>query len=143
MSKKIGQIVIILAYCVICFIAGWWATELVKILKINTPEQYTTITSYDAEVTAYCPCEICCGEWADGITASGSKAEGFFVAAPPSLPFSTLVQIPGYNQGYPIPVLDRGGAIKRNRIDVFFSSHQEALNWGRQYLEVRVLEGVK
>jgi len=91
-------------------------------------------------VSAYCPCEKCCGEFADGITASGKPAEGFLVAAPPNIPFGTMLSIPGYNNGLPVPVLDRGGAIKGNKLDVFFPTHQEALNWGRQFLEVRVLE---
>ena len=31
---------------------------------------------------------------------------------------------------------DCGGAIKDNRIDIYMSSHEEALEWGVQYLEV-------
>ncbi len=137
MSKKFGNLVLLLAFGAACFTFGYqWK-------QVDMAEQYTIGITYDAEVTAYCPNFCCCGEWADGITASGSKAEGFFVAAPPSFPFGTLIQIPGYNQGYPVPVLDRGGAIKGNKLDVFFPTHQEALNWGRQYLKVRVLEKIK
>ncbi|GAH06555.1 unnamed protein product, partial [marine sediment metagenome] len=29
-------------------------------------------------VTAYCPCKICCGKWADGYTASGHKLQAIF-----------------------------------------------------------------
>ncbi len=94
------------------------------------------------EVTAYCPCPKCCGEYSDGITASGEDihANGSrFVAADTSiLPFGTMVSIPGYNNGEPVPVLDRGGAIKGNRLDVFYLCHDEALQWGRQHLEVTV-----
>ena len=87
-------------------------------------------------VTAYCPCVICCGSYSDGLTASGRPAEGFLVAAPLDIPFGTLLRIPGYAGGYPVPVLDRGGAIKGNRLDVLFPTHIEALRWGRQYLKV-------
>ncbi|MHC4720522.1 MAG: 3D domain-containing protein, partial [Planctomycetota bacterium] len=38
----------------------------------------------------------------------------------------------------PVKVLDRGGAIKGNRLDVFFHSHQQALNWGVRYIDVKV-----
>jgi 3D (Asp-Asp-Asp) domain-containing protein len=35
-------------------------------------------------------------------------------------------------------VEDRGGAIKGKRLDLFFDSHKEALEWGRQQLDVKV-----
>ena len=44
--------------------------------------------------------------------------------------------VPGYGYGR---VEDRGGAIKGpDKIDVFFKSRKQALNWGRQQLRVRV-----
>ncbi len=90
------------------------------------------------EVTAYCPCSDCCQNFADGITASGRPAKGFFVAAPPEMPFGAMISIPGYAGGEFVPVLDRGGAIVGNRLDVFFSSHEDAIKFGRRYLEVRI-----
>jgi len=89
-------------------------------------------------VTAYCPCSKCCGKWSDGITASGHiiKTGDKFVAAPPGYSFGTMVEIPGYGK---VPVLDRGGAIKGNRLDCYFDTHQEALNFGVQRLKVRIL----
>jgi 3D (Asp-Asp-Asp) domain-containing protein len=92
-------------------------------------------------VTAYCPCPICCGPKANGITASGHPVtdnDGHFVAAPKNYPFGTMVTVPGYNNGQPVPVYDRGGAIKGNHIDIFFKTHQEALNWGKQYLQIGI-----
>jgi len=85
-------------------------------------------------VTAYCPCEKCCGEWADGYFADGTPVGGLVVAAPKNIPFGTKLDIPGYGIAV---VRDRGGAIKGNKLDVYFDTHQEALNWGVQYLEVR------
>lgn len=89
------------------------------------------------EVTAYCPCEKCCGEHADGVTASGYVIQkgDRFAAAPKGIPFGTVVWIPGYNDGKPTLVLDRGGDInKGSKLDVYFDSHQKALGWGRQKL---------
>ncbi|MDD4888891.1 MAG: 3D domain-containing protein [Phycisphaerae bacterium] len=89
-------------------------------------------------VTAYCPCAKCCGAWSDGITASGEPVTangGRFCAADKSIPFGTMLDIPGYGT---VPVLDRGGAIKGDRIDVFFPSHQEALAWGVRWLDVGI-----
>jgi len=93
-------------------------------------------------VTAYCPCSKCCGSYSDGVTASGHKiSQGDrFVAADKVYPFGTEMIIPGYKSGEVVEVLDRGGAIRGNRLDVFFNSHQEALEWGVRYLDVRILQ---
>jgi 3D (Asp-Asp-Asp) domain-containing protein len=82
-------------------------------------------------VSAYCPCSRCCGKWADGITASGKPAVGLCIAAPPEIPFGSLVTVPGYGTA---PVLDRGGAIRGLRMDVLFPTHEAALAWGVRYL---------
>ena len=94
-------------------------------------------TFLEANVSAYCPCEKCCGQWADGVTASGHVIQpgDKFVAAPSTIPFGTVLEIPGYGV---VSVQDRGGSITGNRLDVFFSTHQEAKNWGRQYLTVEI-----
>ena len=96
------------------------------------------------EVTAYCPCKKCCGPKARGITASGKRVNhngGLFVAADKSLfDFHTQLKVPGYASGRAVPVLDRGGAIKGNKLDVFFPSHAEALRWGRQMIAVTVVD---
>ncbi len=91
-------------------------------------------------VTAYCPCSKCCGSFSDGVTASGHKiSQGDrFVAADKRYPFGTEMIIPGYKNGQTVEVLDRGGAIRGNRLDVFFNSHQEALEWGVRYLDVKI-----
>lgn len=88
------------------------------------------------EVTAYCPCELCCGEYADGVTASGHviRPGDKFVAADPTIPFGMELDVPGYGV---VPVLDRGEAITGRKLDVFFPTHVEALVWGRRKLEIR------
>ncbi len=50
-------------------------------------------------------------------------------------PFGTRFYIPEYGYGR---VEDRGSAIKgRKRLDLYFKSHQKALNWGRKRIDVR------
>lgn len=98
------------------------------------------VAYFKMEVTAYCLDECCCEQFADGITASGEPAEGFFVAASPEIPFGTLMSVPAYAKGAYVPVLDRGGSIKGNKLDVFFPTHQEALKWGRRLLNVRIVK---
>ena len=84
-------------------------------------------------LTAYCACKKCCGK-SDGITASGAKVQqGITVAADTDiLPFGTKVII----NDHEYTVQDCGGAIKGNRIDVYFDSHEEALEFGVQYANV-------
>lgn len=94
------------------------------------------------EVTAYCPCKVCCGRRAKGVTASGKSVRhngGRFVAADTAvLPFGTHVSVPGYHNGKAVPVIDTGSAINGHRLDVFFRSHSTAEEWGRKMLRVRV-----
>jgi len=91
-------------------------------------------------VTDYCWCWKCCGKHSDGITANGHRIRlrDTFVAADKTYSFGTEMVIPGYNNSQPVKVLDRGGAIRGNKLDVFFNSHQKALEWGVQYLPVKV-----
>ncbi len=104
----------------------------------------SAVRSVWMEVTAYCPCTKCCGPNAMGITASGlpvSHNEGRFVAADTSvLPFGSQIRVPGYHNAIPVPVIDRGGAIRGQRLDLFFPTHEEALQWGRQWVMVAVAE---
>lgn len=83
--------------------------------------------------TGYCPCAACCGK-TNGITASGTVARTNHTIAADTgiLPFGTQVVI----NGKVYTVEDRGGAIRGNRIDIFFGSHQEALNYGKQTVRV-------
>ena len=91
-------------------------------------------------VTAYCPCKKCCGEWADGVTSNGHviKAGDRFVAADSRYKFGMEMMVKGYNDSKTVKVFDRGGAIKGNKLDVFFHTHQDALNWGVRYIDVKV-----
>ena len=107
------------------------------LMKARAGEEWESI---QMRVTAYCPCRKCCGKYSDGVTACGHKIQpgDTFVAADKRYPFGTEMLIPGYSNNQPVQVLDRGAAIKGNRLDVFFATHQEALEWGVKYLEVKV-----
>ena len=95
-------------------------------------------------VTAYSPDARSCGKWADGRTASGFSVwtNGMKLVAADTkvLPFGTVITVPGYNGGQPVPVLDRGGQIKGARLDVLYPTHEIARIWGRRDLEVAVWE---
>lgn len=85
------------------------------------------------KLTAYCACEKCCGK-SDGITKTGTKAtEGRTIAVDPKvIPLGSEVVIDGHKY----IAEDVGGAVKGNKIDLYFNSHQEALEFGLQYKEV-------
>lgn len=116
------------------------------------PQQVVAVTTYaDANgtytyagefiLTAYCPCPICCGQWSNissPTTASGAIAvQGVTVAADTSVfAFGTQLNING--QIY--TVQDTGGAIKGNRIDIYFNSHAEALAFGKQAASVYTVQ---
>ena len=86
-------------------------------------------------VTAYCPCEKCCGAYANGYTATGAKAtQGVTIAADPDvLPMGTEIELDGHTY----TVQDTGGAIAGNRLDLYFDSHEDALQWGVREKTVR------
>lgn len=99
------------------------------------------------KLTAYCSCEICCNQWAlnrpkdeNGneivYGAIGEELkEGYSIAVDPNvIPYRTEVII----NGHIYKAQDCGGAIKGNRIDVYMSDHNRALNFGVQYVEVFV-----
>lgn len=95
-------------------------------------------------ITAYCPCEICCGIWAknrpNGIVygAAGIELqEGHSVAAP-NLPFGTILYIEGLGE---YVVEDRPASWVAEKyddkiIDIYFLSHDEALEFGFQQKKV-------
>ena len=127
-------------------------TLIVGILVIcfafyQTHKENGTWEEKKMEVTAYCACEKCCETWAKIPVSSGKrktagghiiKAGDKFVAADKRYPFHTKMIIDGYNDNKPVEVLDRGGAIKGNRIDLYFDTHDAALQFGRQNITILV-----
>lgn len=89
--------------------------------------------------TGYCACAACCGK-TNGVTACGVIAQANHTIAADTgvLPFGTQVVI----NGKVYTVEDRGGAIRGNRIDIYFASHQEALNYGKRYVRVYRYVGI-
>ena len=114
------------------------ATEIATLEKAAT-KAATLENLGQFKLTAYCACKQCCGK-TDGITKSGTIAtEGRTIAVDASIiPLGTTVIIGGHEY----IAEDIGGAIKGNRIDVFFDSHETALNFGVQYDNVYVESGV-
>jgi len=92
----------------------------------------------EVEVTAYCPCHICCGK-SDGITSSGKPAQVNRTIAidPTVIPLGTRL----YLEGIGIFVAeDTGGVIKGNKIDLFMNDHQKALEFGVKTTKAYILQ---
>ena len=120
------------------------ALEVEKPLEVIVePVEVTEIYT----VTAYCSCSICCGKWAKDrgevvIGAWGKELiEDYSIASP--LPFGTKVNIEGLGT---YEVMDRTATWIADEyngriIDIYVgNSHQEAINFGKQELEVTILD---
>lgn len=84
-------------------------------------------------ITAYCPCRKCSGKWGHQTSSGATATEGRTIAVNPrQIPYGTRLMV----NGHEYIAEDTGVAIRTNRLDVFFENHQEASNWGVQYLEV-------
>lgn len=86
-------------------------------------------------ITAYCTCRVCCGIYSGhNRTASGTIPTSNRTLAVDTnlISFGTKLVI----RGQVYVAEDRGGAVKGKHIDMFFYTHKEALNWGKQYYEV-------
>lgn len=118
------------------------------VLPEETPEEPTGENTVEVEeiapavqslgtfkLTAYCPCAKCCGK-TDGITYTGTKATPDRTVAvdPNVIPLGSTL----YINGSAYVAEDIGGAIKGNRIDVFFPDHNTAKHFGVQYAEVTI-----
>ena len=109
-----------------------------KVKRKTLKQEYEYLGKFT--LTAYCSCSRCCGKWG-GKTASGEKAKANRTIAtdPKVIPLGTEVVI---NKKIYVAE-DTGGAIKGNRIDVFFDSHSDALDFGRQKAKVYKKKPVK
>jgi 3D (Asp-Asp-Asp) domain-containing protein len=160
MDKTTKRILIGGARCLVCMLIGaaitiplvpakermvylpryYYVTESAEPTEPLNEEEYTPKSEDLGEfkLTAYCTCPKCCGRWADGITYTGTEATpGRTIAVDPEvIPLGSSV----YINGHTYVAEDIGGAIKGNRIDVLFASHQEALEFGVQYSNVSIIK---
>ena len=117
----------------------------------ETLEETEIVSLGEFKLTAYCACEKCCGEWAINrpVDEAGNPVvvgccgevlvEGISIAVDKNvIPYGAEVIV----NDCTYKAQDCGGAIKGNRIDVYFVSHEDALEFGVQYAEVFMKKGV-
>ena len=86
-------------------------------------------------ISAYTAHSDECGK-GDGITASGVQAVAGRTIAMDGIPFGTKVEI----EGHIYTVEDRFGGGYTDRIDIYMDSKEEAFQWGRRMLEVKIYD---
>ncbi|WP_416730142.1 ubiquitin-like domain-containing protein [Fictibacillus sp. JL2B1089] len=89
-----------------------------------------TSTAYTAN------CDGCSGITATGFNLKSNPNAKVIAVDPSVIPLGSKVYVEGY--GYAI-ASDTGGAIKGNKIDVFFSSQSQAVSWGRKSVKIRII----
>ena len=99
--------------------------------------------TFTVSATAYAPLdpnavEGMCYSGDPQVTASGQTSNpGVSVAMDSSIPFGTRVLVEGFGERI---VHDRGGAITGNKIDIMMWTLEEVRSFGRQNLQVIVLD---
>ena len=112
-------------------------------------------TSVLAKVTAYCPCDKCCGSEAIGLPSRGRAAYLTFGAAvaPANILYGSVIKVPGAGEYL---ADDTGGAMRQDaekgvcHIDIRVASygsdrasleraHQWAKRWGVRWLKITIV----
>ncbi len=117
-----------------------------RMLKKADDFSYSKVITCNA--TAYDLSFQSCGKWPGdpgyGITASGTYAKYGTVAVDPRvIPLGTRMYIESadgsFVYGYCVAE-DTGGAIKGNKVDLFFNSYNECMQFGRRNVNVYILD---
>lgn len=124
------------------------AAETSTPTPISEPINITNIyePSGDYVITAYCGCKKCCGvrDRSEGVKgAAGIELKEGVSVAVPGLPFGTQIDIEGMGSYI---VQDRTAQWIADKydgkiIDIYFTNHADALNFGKQVRNVMILKG--
>ena len=151
-ATKYGFYIVLILFAVACLCSGCMVdaghiapietTETAKAITADsTTEREETRPAFldmgEFRLTAYCACEICCNDSADGITATGTKpVQGRTIAVDEDvIPFGYEVLIGSHTY----VAEDRGGEIIGREIDIYFDSHEEAKEFGVKYANVTLI----
>ncbi|MGG5254001.1 LysM peptidoglycan-binding domain-containing protein [Neobacillus sp. SM06] len=98
--------------------------------QISSKEMTVKATAYTAS------CAGCSGVTATGVNLKANPDAKVISVDPSVIPLGSKVYVEGYGVA---TAADTGGSIKGNRIDVFISSKQDAINWGTKEVKVKIL----
>lgn len=114
-------------------------------IEVSAPvvEEDTRVFLGEFVVTAYCPCQVCCGQWSNmenPSTASGAPAvEGITVGADwETIAVGAVIEIDGVGER---TVQDKpaGWIVEKydgKILDLYFATHEDAWNFGKRTLKV-------
>ena len=105
--------------------------EVKKSVASATKEMTVTATAYTAN------CDGCSGITAAGIDLLSNPNKKVIAVDPSVIPMGTRVWVEGYGEAI---AGDTGSSIKGKKIDVFMENEQDALNWGRKTITIKILD---
>ena len=108
--------------------------EADKQARAEQAAAYEAVGAYryvgECTVTYYCPCEKCCGQWADGLTATGLPAGPGIVAVDPEvIPLGSTVIIDG----------QRYTGVRWKHVDICLEDHAATVDAGAGAAEVWIV----
>ncbi|WP_054711513.1 3D domain-containing protein [Bacillus sp. JCM 19041] len=104
----------------------------------ESSSQDTTGTTMNVEATAYTAfCEGCTGVTYTGIDLRENPDQKVIAVDPDIIPLGSTVYVEGYGEAI---AGDIGGAINGNKIDVFIPDQDQAMEFGRQNVQIEVYE---
>lgn len=116
--------------------------EGTKTTLIASRGQLTFVKAIKMVATAYDASFESCGKHPDhpqyGITYSGLRVRPGIVAVDPKvIPLGTWLYVEGYGEAL---AADIGGAIKGNRIDLYYESPEDVAKYGKKKVKVYILD---
>ena len=88
--------------------------------------------------TGYCPCKQCSEGWGRHTSTGSIATSGHTIAVDPRvIPYGSKVMIGGIIY----TAEDRGGGVKGNHVDIFFDTHAQTRQHGKQTQEVFLVLG--
>lgn len=92
----------------------------------------------DFTATAYtASCEGCSGVTRTGIDLNENPEADVVAVDPDVIPLGSTVEVKGHGE---FLAADTGGAINGQKIDIFMPERENALSFGRQTVEVRIID---
>ena len=98
----------------------------------------STVKEMTVTATAYtASCEGCSGVTKTGIDLNKNPNQKVIAVDPSLIPLGSRVWVEGYGEAI---AGDIGSAIKGKIIDVYMADEQDALNWGRKSVTIKILD---
>lgn len=96
----------------------------------------TYINMGECKITYYCPCEICSEGWGHQTSSGATARSGHTVAVDPDVfDIGSKILI----DGIVYTAEDIGGGVQGDHVDIFVDTHEETLEGGVKYKDVKVI----